>query len=153
MKTAAALKANDIKELKSLGSYFEVKNHIEKELGIKLGVRGWNSLFYKINTLKKFIFQNKYNFSAIFDENSFKNSKDIISKNIGLKVKAKSWRDLRSKIENITIVVCNNIFDPHEYYEKTKINKFKNSSKLEGIDIDVSNESNSLENILAKYKR
>ncbi|VAW27544.1 hypothetical protein MNBD_BACTEROID06-1244 [hydrothermal vent metagenome] len=153
MKTTLVLKASDINELKLLGSYLEVKNHIENELGLKLGVRGWNSIFYKINALKKLIVSNKSNILAVCDENSFVKSKSIISKMIGIKVKAKSWSDLRSKIENMIILFCNNVFDPHEYYEKTKLNKFKNSSKLEGIDIDVSNESCSLESILAKYKR
>jgi len=153
MKTTAALKANDIEELKLLGSYFEVKNNIEKELGMKLGVRGWNSLFDKIKLLKKLIASNKSDFSVVCDENSFTKSKNIISKIIGLKVKAKSWNELRSKLENLIIVFCNNIFDPYEYYEKTKINKFINSSKLEGINIVVSDETHSLESILKKYKR
>ncbi len=153
MKTTAALKANDIEELKLLGSYFEVKNNIEKELGMKLGVKGWNSLFDKIKLLKKLIASNKSDFSVVCNENSFTKSKNIISKIIGLKVKAKSWNELRSKIENLIIVFCNNIFDPYEYYEKTKINKFINSSKLEGINIVVSDETHSLESILKKYKR
>ena len=77
MKTAVVLQANNIKELKLLGSYFEVKNHIEKDLGIKLGSRGWNSLFDKINALKQLTAENKSHLSSICDEYSFKESKRI----------------------------------------------------------------------------
>ena len=40
-----------------------------------------------------------------------------------------------------------------EYYEKTKLKKFRDSSKLEGIVVDFPDESISLESILAKHQR
>ena len=72
MKTAVLLKANDIKELKLLGSYFDVKKHLENELGIKLGSKGWSSLFDIINVLKKQASSNKSYLLSICDEHSFK---------------------------------------------------------------------------------
>ncbi len=152
MKISVVLKANNIEELKLLGSYFEVKTHLEKELGIKLGVTGWSSLFDKVNLLNELIHLNKSYLLSICDESSFKESKEKISNIIKVEVRAKSSGELRNKVENLVLVFCNNAFDPYEYYEKTKLNKFKNSSKLEGIDIEISNENESLENILEKYK-
>lgn len=153
MKVSAILKIDNIQELKLLGSYCDVKNCLEKELGSKLGVIGWKSFFEKVNVLKEVVPLNKDYLTAICDESSFKESKNNLSKLLGVKIKAKNLGELRSKIKNITLIFCSNIFDPHDYYEKTKLNKFKHSSKLEGIDIKIPDETDSLDSVLAKYRR
>lgn len=153
MKATTILKASDINELRSLGSYYDVKNSLEKELSNKLGVNGWGSLFEKIKTLKEIVSAHKEYLSSACEQNSFRNSKSEVSKLLKLRLKARSWVELKTKIKKIIAVFYSDTFDPYEYYEKTKLKKFKNSSKLEGIDIDIPDETVSLENVLMKYRR
>lgn len=153
MDTNTILKASDIQELKALGSYLEVKRSFEGELDSKLGATGWKSFFDKVNSLKEVVSSNKDYLASICENNSFKESKNKISKLLNIKVKAKSWMELKRKIEIFIALFCANIFDPYDYYEKTKLEKFKNSSKLEGIDIQVPDETVLLESVLAKYQR
>lgn len=153
MNANTILKASDIQELKSLGSYLEVKRSFEKELGSKLGAIGWKSFFDKVNALKEVVSSNKDYLTSICDENSFKESKNKTSKLLKVKVKARGWGELKRKIEIFITLFCANIFDPYDYYEKTKSEKFKNSSKLEGIEVQIPDETVSLESVLAKYRR
>ncbi len=153
METNKILKASDVIELRSFGSYLEVKNNFEKEIHNKLGVNGWNSFFEKIQKLKKIVTLNKDILVSVCNEKSFSESKKEISKILKLKVTARGWSELKRKVELIIKIFCFGIFDPYEHYEKTKLNKFKNSSKLEGIDIVYPDEKTSLESVLAKYKR
>ena len=44
-------------------------------------------------------------------------------------------------------------FDPFKKFEETKFENFKNSSKLEGIDINYPKEYITIEEILAKYRK
>lgn len=153
MNVNTILKANNIQELKSLGSYLEVKSSFENELGSKLGAKGWKSFFEKVNVLKEVVSSNKDYLASICDKNSFRESKNELSKLLELKVKAKGWNELKRKIQNFIVIFCANIFDPSDYYETMKQKKFKNSSKLEGIDVEIPDEKISLESVLAKYKR
>lgn len=153
MKASTILRASDIQELRTLGSYYEVKSSLEEELGSKLGVTGWKPLFEKIHILKKTVISNKNYLSAICEGNSFKESKNKISKLLKLKIKARGWRELKSKIKKIVDTFCFSAFDPYEHYERTKLKKFINSSKLEGIEVQIPNEATSLEAVLAKYRR
>lgn len=41
----------------------------------------------------------------------------------------------------------------YEHYEKTKLEKFIGSSKLECIEIEIPSKENTLINVLAKYKK
>jgi hypothetical protein len=89
----------------------------------------------------------------VMQSTEFKETKEKVSEVLGLKIKARSWSKLKSKIEHIIDVLYLSYFDPYEYYEKTKLQKFKNSSKLEGIEIEIPSEKNSLADVLAKYRR
>lgn len=153
MKTSKILKASDVIELRSFGSYLDIKNNFEKEIHNKLGVNGWDSLFRKIQKLKKIVSSNKDVLVSVCNDKSFTESKKEISKILKLKVTARGWPELKRKVDLIIKVFCFGIFDPYEYYESTKQKKFKNSSKLEGIDIEYPDENTSLESVLAKYRR
>ena len=153
METSKILNASDVVELRSFGSYLDIKNNFEKEIHNKLGVNGWGSLFRKIQKLKNIISSKKDVLVSICDEKSFIESKKEISKILKLKVTARGWSELKIKVDLIIKVFCSGIFDPYEYYERTKQKKFKNSSKLESIDIEYPDENTSLENVLAKYRR
>lgn len=153
MNANTILKASNIQELKSLGSYLEVKRIFEKELGDKLGVIGWKSFFEKVNALKEIVSSNKDYLASICDENSFKESKNKTSKLLKVKVKARGRNELKRKIEIFITLFCANIFDPYDHYEKTKLEKFKNSSKLEGIEVQIPDETVLLESVLTKYQK
>lgn len=153
MNVNIILNASNIQDLKSLGPYLDIKKSFEDEIDSKLGISGWASFFDKINSLKEVISSNKIYLASICDENSFQESKNKTSKLLNIKVKAKSRNDLKRKIERFITLFCSNIFNPYDYYEKTKLEKFRNSSKLEGIEIQVPNKTARLENVLAKYQR
>ena len=153
MQLSIILKVSNIIELKSLGSFYDVKNSLEKELDNKLGVTGWKSLFNKINGLKFAISANKSYLLNFQDNGSFKELRTNLSKLLDLKISARSYLDLKVKIEKLVNIFCSNVFDPYDYYEKTKLIKFKSSSKLEGINLEMPSASVSLESVLAKYKR
>lgn len=153
MKTKAILKASNVQEMKSFGSYCDIKDAIEKEIDIKLGANSWASLFEKIKSLEEKVQSNKETLLATCKAGNFKETKERISEVLGLKIKARSWNKLKSKIERIIDVLYLSYFDPYEHYEKTKLEKFKNSSKLEGIEIETPSEKASLANVLAKHRR
>lgn len=153
MKIIEILTASNINGLKLFGSYFDVKNSLEKEIDNKLGVNGWESLFFKIQKIKKNVQLKKELLSSDFQGKSFKDSKKWTSEILNIKITAKGWNELKRKVNLIISVFCSGIFDPYEYYERTKLKKFKDSSKLEGIDIEFPNENTSLESVLAKYRR
>lgn len=153
MKARNVLLASNLDELRALGSYLEIKSSLEKEIDNKLGVRGWKSLFHKIQFLKESVLANKMFITRIDQGKSFKESKSDISKTLGINITAKGWEDFNRKLNLIVFVFYSESFDPHSYYEKTKLKKFKDSSKLEGIDIELSDKNTSLKSVLEKYKR
>lgn len=152
MKTSEILKVSSLDDLKELGSYLEIKRFLEEKVDNKLAVKGWSSLFFKIQSLKDIICTNKETLLSSVHKKSFKESKVEISKILGAKVRARNKDDLNKKLAAFINVFCFSVFDPYEHYEKTKMKKFKDSSKLEGIDIELGNTEKSLESILAKYK-
>ena len=153
MKVNAILKANDTKDLKSLGAYCDVKSSFEKQIGLKLGVKGWDSFFVKVQELKLSVIRNRGDLNVIFESNSFRDVQSKILDILQLKVTATSQEDLKEKIEYL-IKECNGEdFDPYKRFEETKMKNFKNSSRLEGIEIETPDESDTLEKIIAKYKR
>lgn len=153
MKASNVLAVSNLDELKSLGSYIEIKNSLEKEIDNKLGAKGWKSLFHKIQSLKGSVPINKSLILEIDKGKSFKESKRDISKILGINVTAKGWKDFNRKLNLLISFFCSEPFDPHAYYEKTKLKKFKDSSKLEGINIELSDKNVSLESVLERYRR
>ncbi|MDF1780867.1 MAG: DUF2559 family protein [Alcanivoracaceae bacterium] len=153
MKARNVLVASNLDELRALGSYLEIKNSLEKEIDNKLGVRGWKSLFHKIQFLKEYVLSKKILMTKMDQGKSFKESKSDISKELGINITAKGWQDFNRKLNLIIFVFYSESFDPHSYYEKTKLKKFKDSSKLEGINIELSDKNMTLESVLEKYKR
>ncbi len=153
MKVSEVLKASTTDDLRKFGSYFELKNSFEQELNNKLEVNGWDSFFIKIKKLKNIVSSNKEALESACNKEDFKQSKQEVSDILTINVKAKSWTELKQKVDSFIFVFCSGIFDPYAHYEQTKLKKFKGSSKLEGIDIDISNEKPSLESVLKKYRR
>lgn len=153
MKANEILKVTTINELKTYGSYFEIKHFFEKKIDNKLGVSGWESLFSKIQSLKTIVPSNKEALESACKRKNFKESKKEISEILKTRVKAKDCDDLKKKVDLLVTVFCSSVFDPYRHYERTKLKKFKDSSKLEGIDIEISDENASLESVLAKYRR
>ena len=50
-------------------------------------------------------------------------------------------------------IAISTLFDPFIKFEETKFENFKNSSKLEGIDINYPTQEITLEEILAKHRK
>lgn len=153
MKVSKILTASSVLELRSFGSYLDIKEILEKEIGNKLGVNGWESLFFKIQSIKKIVSSSSKLLVSVCERNSFTESKKEISNILKLKIKARDRQELKLKASLIITTFNLGFFDPYEHYEKTKLKKFKNSSKLEGIEIEYPDESTSLESVLAKYRR
>ncbi len=84
---------------------------------------------------------------------SLEKSKNEASDILESIITARSRHDLTRKINLIIDFFRLDFFDPYKYYEKTKLKKFKDSSKLEGIDIEFPGKNTSLEDILSKYRR
>ncbi len=153
MLPAKILNATDLNELQSFGSYIDLKNIIENQLGLKLRVKGWDSLFWKIKQLSDIIAKNKNKFFELIESYPFNVAKLEISKLIGLKITAKNQTQLYTQLKNLTDCFCNLNFDPSQRFEKNKLMNFQSSSKLEGIDIYIPSNVSSLESIINKYKR
>lgn len=153
METSKILNASDTTELKSYGSYLEIKNYFEEEIHNSLGVNDWDSFFRKIQQLKKCVSSNRDILIAACEKKSFSKSKKEVSDILNLRITARGWSELKRKVDLIIKTFCSETSDPYEYYERTKLKKFKNSSKLEGIDISYSDENASVESVVKKYKR
>ncbi|MDP8162538.1 DUF2559 family protein [Pasteurella skyensis] len=153
MKAQTILQVKNIEELQALGSYLEVKRCLENEIDIKLKIKGWSAFYQKILLLKKGIFLVKDNIDSIFKEKNFLETKRYFSEVLGIEVQARSWAILKLKLAKLVNLLISNSCDPYEYYEKTKLKKFQDSSRLEGINITFPSKSVRLENILAKYRR
>ena len=152
MKLKDVLNAATVQELKSVGSFLEIKRGIEHELGTKLGVKSWKELFEKINHLKTVVPKNKVSFLKRNKNKKFNAVKNELTMILALKIKARGWCELNKKVHRIISFFCSSPFNPYEHYEKTKLSNFKHSSKLEGVDIDTSNEHMSLNKTLEKYR-
>lgn len=153
MKAQAIIQASNVEDLKKLGSYKDVKNFLEKELDAKLGGRSWISLFTKIKLLKKTFSSHEKEILNIYKGETLSDSKKRISKLLAIEIRVKTHKELEMKVKEMFSFFSSNKFDPYEYYEKTKFRKFQNSSRLEGLTIDIPNASTSLESIIAKYQR
>ncbi|WP_252178451.1 YhfG family protein [Endozoicomonas sp. 4G] len=153
MNVNEILSASRIDELKKVGSYLEVKILIEEKIDNKLGVNGWKPLFYKIKAVKESVGLNKNKLISECDGDYLNKSKKKVSDILGFKVVAKNFNELKKKIDMIIVFFGSSTFDPYEHYEKTKLDKFKSSSRLEGIKIEFSNQDQTIEGVLAKYRR
>jgi len=147
------LHADNIDEFKNLGKYLELKSTIEENIDLKLGVNGWDSLFKRIKNLKTSLADNQSLLLLIYSQSTFREAKSKLTQLLGFKVKAKSRNQLKNKIDNLIKYFCQTVFDPYKRFEETKMKNFKNSSKLEGIEIETTNNFNSLESILAKHRK
>lgn len=151
MNVKSLIQANSIDDLKKVGSYQEIKKELENEIGNKIGGRSWESLFIKIKLLKKVCSSQEKEILDISKDLVLFDANKKISKILEINFMAKNNKDLEIKLKKIISFFSTPYFDPYDYYEKTKKNKFKNSSKLEGIDIP--NVTSSLASILQKHQR
>lgn len=145
------LRTNNIEDLKLLGPFNELVKIIENELDTKIIVTDWISLYKTIMSINDFILWLNSGDSLNYKMGSFLDTKKQLSEKLGFTIKAKSWKALELKIDKLKKLPVLNSFEPYEYYEKYKLEKFCDSSRLEGLDIKIPDESISLEKILAKY--
>tara|TARA_R110002167_G_scaffold36624_1_gene115655 strand:- start:94 stop:573 length:480 start_codon:yes stop_codon:yes gene_type:complete len=142
---------NDLETLKTLGSYFSLKNMIEESIGFKLGVKGWNSLLDKILTIKVEL-KNRDYFNELISKEKLSDSKERIKKKLGVEIKARTKKQLNERFGLLVSLFNVTVFNPFEKFEKNKRRNFINSSKLEGIQIESESENTSLDALINKYK-
>ena len=135
MDAKEILSASDVVELKALGGYLAVKKCIEGEIHNSLGVNGWKAFFDKIQYLKKIVSSEREVLISICNEKPFSKSKREVAEILNLKISATKQSELKKKVDLVLNLFCIETRDPYEYYESTKLERFKNSSKLEGIDL------------------
>ena len=147
IKIAELFNVQDIKSLKSYGSYQDIKNTIEENIGFKLGVRGWKTLLKKLMILKK----NLEPIKKIITEYPFDKAKKELSLLLDVKIKIKPKKDFNITMNFLTIISTKSDFDPAKEFENNKLENFKSSSRLEGLEISHTTES--LDDILKKNKK
>lgn len=153
MNVLHIINASKMGELKSLGSYAQVKYALESELGNKLGCSGWLSLFNKLTFLKSVVPSSKDDLLIACEAASLRISISKVSSILGLKVKAETRSELAGVVRRFIAMFPPTTFDPYQHYEKTKFAKFKGSSKLEGIDIRHLDDKVTLDSLLNKHRR
>ena len=153
MKTLHVIDASDVVSLKSLGSFAQVRGALESRLGCKLGCNGWSSIFNKLKILKCVVPGRKSDLLLACEAGSLRDSSGQISSILGVKVKVKTRVELFDVVNGFITMFSPATFDPYAHYEKTKLAKFKGSSKLEGIEIDYPGDDVTLESVLNKHRR
>ncbi len=147
------VKAKKVEDLKAFGGYFDTKNNLESQLGFKLGVNGWHSLHEKLYELRMAVKSNKDKIYHIYWTYPLDKSKEEISDILDVDLTVKDKEELKDRVDDLICFFYISSYDPYRKYEESKLKNFKNSSKLEGIDIDISNKNKCLSSILSKYKR
>ncbi|MCI4185419.1 hypothetical protein MRO89_05485 [Dickeya dianthicola] len=147
------LHTQDVNSLKSLGAYRELKYFIEEEMRLKLGGKSWDSLFIKITGIRSFFLNDKKDFFSDIEMMSFSEAKKKIENTTEVIFSAKNNKEIKEILDNISLLFNEVKFNPYKRYEETKIKNFKSSSKLEGIYINSNYNDDSLESVIARYKR
>lgn len=145
------LRTNNIEDLKLLAPFNELVKIIENELDAKVIATDWISLYKTIISINEFILWLNSDNSSNYKKSSFLDTKKYLSEKLGVSIKAHSWKKLDFKIDKLKKLLVLNDFNPYEYYEKYKLEKFCDSSRLEGLNIKIPDEPVSLEKVLAKY--
>lgn len=145
------LRTNNIEDLKLLAPFNELVKIIENELDAKVIATDWISLYKTIISINEFILWLNSDNSSNYKKSSFLDTKKYLSEKLGVSIKAHSWKKLDFKIDKLKKLLVLSDFNPYEYYEKYKLEKFRDSSRLEGLNIKIPDEPVSLEKVLAKY--
>lgn len=145
-------KINILGDLKRYGTYFSVKKSIEKEIGTKLGGRSWKDLYEKIINIKAVVEKEETLLDTSCLDCDFTRIKTKIQKLLTIKIPSKNIEELKNLINKLVKYFCKTSLSPYERYEKNKKRNFISSSKLEGINIPEKNTSDSLDDILNRYR-
>ncbi|AZD33804.1 hypothetical protein C4K22_1042 [Pseudomonas chlororaphis subsp. aurantiaca] len=147
------LQTANVSDLKTLGRFLEIKRFIEAQLHLKLGANGWGSLLLKLKALNALGGASDECESYFCDARPYQTVRAEVSKKIGFKITAKNQAELKAALHKLSTCSARLEFDPHKRFEKKKLKNFINSSRLEGIEIPISDEKASLEKLLAKHGR
>ncbi len=138
---------NTLDKLKEYGSFKEVTTILETHCGFNIQTKDWKHLFETLQSIEKIL--SRYD-KDLFITNNFGESKKIISEKLGLYSCADGFEQLNNDFDKLISFFIIKNFDPYEEFEKSKSVNFKYSSKLEGINIEDTNQS--LNEIIKKYK-
>lgn len=150
--TQKILSATSVEELKTVGAYLKVKAVVETTLCVKLGVRGWTSLFTKLQAIQGEFNRHRVQLqSLVRRENS--GSRKTIENLLGIAIKSRNFDDLRTIVNHLNAAYKSEFEEEVAFFEETKRHNFKHSSRLEGIRINYSEPNETLESVLAKHRR
>ena len=138
---------NTLHSIKKYGSFIEMKKNLKNIFGFDVKARSWKALFEKLQNIKKIINNTD---KSLFITNSFLISKNKISEKLGIYSCADNLQQLKNDFDKLIIFFTLKKFDPYEEFEKSKALNFKYSSKLEGIDIQDSNQTR--DELIKKHK-
>lgn len=139
--------------LKSAGSYLCVKKNIETTLGIKLGVKGWDSLFGKLCLLKKTINSQPMQPEQSLSSLPLNTLKQRVWQLLQIKIAARTKSEYLASLKRLWRFFLIEKFDPFKRFEEIKRRNFIESSKLEQLDLSDVQPFSSVQEVVKKYKR
>ncbi|MHC8287526.1 YhfG family protein [Pseudomonas sp. XS1P51] len=143
---------DSLESLKACGGYLSVKRRVEGEGRFKLGVRGWSALYKKIIFMASAVEDKKAFLEALLLEENVSIARKKAETILGVRVLAKSIDELKIGLDLLISFFSKPAITPYEAYENNKRRNFKNSSRLEGVEMPESAPDESLEEILNKYR-
>lgn len=151
--------ADSVEDLKIYGSFYDVKKHINNNLGMQIKSRSWNHLFTLLKGLFSSFKKNRelflkiaLNINSIKSLGKFNDVKRTMYDLLGFKIYARSWSILYEKTVKLVnaLTIKDNKIDAYTFYEQHKKDNFLHSSKLEGINIKSGGDS--MEDVLKKHR-
>jgi hypothetical protein len=151
--------ADSVDELKIYGAFYDVKKHINNNIGLQIKSRSWKhllallkALFLSFNENRELFLKISLNVESLKSLGKFNDVKRTISDVLGFRIYARSWFILYKKIVILinALTIKDNKIDAYTFYEKNKKANFLHSSKLEGINIKSG--GNNMEDVLKKHR-
>lgn len=146
--------ATAIEELKTHGSFNEVKQRLSAQVGFRLRARSWSGLLATICQIRQALTHRCDDINTALKGKSVHAIRSDLRRLIGVELPGRTLDCLRQQVESLTstFVFCQESESPAARYEKNKKRNFINSSRLEGLEIDENVSEQSLEQILAEYR-
>lgn len=140
-------------ELKCFGSFKAVKCAIKNDLGAYIRAGSWMALHQKLHDLKTLIPELENQIETAIRDYEVEKSIKLIHRLTGLEFSCGTQDELERKITSLRALLSVSVSDPFLRFEKNKVKNFINSSKLEGLDLEPADPSETMNSILAKYKQ
>lgn len=146
--------ATIVDELKTFGSFSEVKQRLSAQVGFQLRARSWSTLLTMICQARQALICRRDDIDTALKGKSVQTIRSELRQLIGIELPGRTLDSLQQQIESLVsaFAFCQKPQSPAERYEKIKKRNFINSSRLEGLEIKEDVSEQSLEQILAEYR-